>query len=182
MLSFSKNTIGEFAFEPLENIVRETVEMAKKDYSLRRGYSFAKIRITYIIADNTPPLYCSRSKLLQVLFNILKNSAEAMAEAGTKDPEITCGIQYDKETIRLEIGDNGPGMDQKVKEKIFEPFYSTKAKKKGTGLGLSIAYYIITENHKGHMSVESAPNEGAKFIIRFPRRDKGAAPPTYGIH
>ncbi|MBM9605895.1 PAS domain-containing sensor histidine kinase [Desulfopila inferna] len=174
MLSFSKKTIGEFAFESFEDIVREAVELAKKDYSLDRDYSFKKIRINYDFADDVPLLYCSKSKILQVLFNILKNSAEAMADAKTINPEITCTIRFDNDSIKLEIKDNGPGMDHKVKEKIFEPFYSTKSKKKGTGLGLSIADYIVSENHKGKLSVESAPEEGANFILKFPRHGKMA--------
>jgi signal transduction histidine kinase len=68
----------------------------------------------------------------------------------------------------VEIEDNGPGMDENVRKHIFDPFFTTKPSGVGTGLGLSISYFIITENHKGEMAVESSPGAGAKFIIRLP--------------
>lgn len=168
MLSFSKKTIGEFSNEAVAEIIHEAVDLAKKDYNLLRGYTFNSITVDFSFPESIPPLYCSRTKLRQVLFNLLKNSAEAMAEAQTANPRIDCSIEYDDETITLRLQDNGPGMEANVKERIFEPFYSTKGNKKGTGLGLSIAYFIITENHKGKMSVDTKPGKGACFILDFP--------------
>ncbi len=60
-------------------------------------------------------------------------------------------------------------MENKVKRRIFEPFFTTKKSGLGTGLGLSVSYFIITQNHKGSISVESFPGRGTKFIIRLPR-------------
>ena len=71
--------------------------------------------------------------------------------------------------MALRITDNGPGMDEETRKRAFEPFYTTKEIGKGTGLGLSVSYFIVTENHGGTMSVESSPNQGAKFIIRLPQ-------------
>ena len=62
----------------------------------------------------------------------------------------------------------GPGMDEAQCKQAFEPFFTTKPVGLGTGLGLSIAYFIITENHKGSISVESPPGKGARFIIKLP--------------
>jgi signal transduction histidine kinase len=70
--------------------------------------------------------------------------------------------------LRIEIEDNGPGMDEATCKRIFEPFFTTKPVGVGTGLGLSVSYFIITENHGGQMSVESSPGHGAKFIIQLP--------------
>ena len=69
---------------------------------------------------------------------------------------------------RIEIKDNGPGMDSEVCKRIFEPFFTTKKVGVGTGLGLSISYFIITDNHNGAMAVKSAPGKGASFIIHLP--------------
>ncbi len=68
----------------------------------------------------------------------------------------------------IEIEDNGPGMSDAVCKRIFEPFFSTKEIDIGTGLGLSVSYYIITENHRGTIKVESIPGQGTKFIIILP--------------
>jgi len=70
--------------------------------------------------------------------------------------------------VRIEIEDNGPGMDEATRKRIFEPFFTTKSAGVGTGLGLSVSYFIITENHGGTIAVESSPGKGAKFIIRLP--------------
>lgn len=68
----------------------------------------------------------------------------------------------------MEIEDNGPGMDEEIRKHVFDPFFTTKPVGMGTGLGLSVSYFIITESHKGEMTVESSPDAGAKFIIRLP--------------
>jgi signal transduction histidine kinase len=68
----------------------------------------------------------------------------------------------------MEIEDNGPGMDEAIRKRVFEPFYTTKPVGEGTGLGLSVSYFIITENHGGKIAVESQPGKGTKFIIRLP--------------
>ena len=62
-----------------------------------------------------------------------------------------------KKKLKMEISDNGPGMDKMTQKRIFEPFFTTKSPGVGTGLGLSVSYFIITENHGGTMDVVSAP-------------------------
>ncbi|MCK5098565.1 MAG: histidine kinase, partial [Desulfobacteraceae bacterium] len=64
--------------------------------------------------------------------------------------------------------DNGPGMDEETRKRVFDPFFTTKPVGVGTGLGLSVAYFIVTENNGGRMSVESELGKGAKFIISLP--------------
>lgn len=70
--------------------------------------------------------------------------------------------------LRIEIEDNGPGMDRAIRKRIFEPFFTTKPDGVGTGLGLSVSYFIITKNHQGTLEVVSKPGEGTSFIIRLP--------------
>ncbi|RLC21269.1 MAG: hypothetical protein DRH93_12060, partial [Deltaproteobacteria bacterium] len=62
----------------------------------------------------------------------------------------------------------GLGMDQETKKRIFEPFFTTKDVGVGTGLGLSVSYFIITENHKGVLTVESIPGKRTIFVIKLP--------------
>ena len=70
--------------------------------------------------------------------------------------------------MRIEIEDNGPGMDETTRRRVFEPFFTTKATDRGTGLGLSVSYFIVTENHGGEMRVESVRDKGTKFVIWLP--------------
>ncbi|MBT4262876.1 MAG: hypothetical protein HOD85_01585 [Deltaproteobacteria bacterium] len=92
-----------------------------------------------------------------------------MAEENQKDPhQITIHLINGRNMARIEIEDNGPGMEEEVRKRIFEPFFTTKPKGQGTGLGLSVSYMIIINNHKGSMEVESEIGKGTKFTIMLP--------------
>ncbi len=107
-----------------------------------------------------------------MLLNLVVNAAQAMASnpGQKKKPKITLRTVLDGDYARIEVSDNGPGMDAETRQRIFEPFYTTKEVGVGTGLGLSVSYFIIYDQHRGSMQVESRPGEGAKFIIRLPLR------------
>jgi signal transduction histidine kinase len=114
-----------------------------------------------------------------VVFNILRNSAESMQQivtegTGTVQPQFILRLRHEteKDTVRIEISDNGPGMDSETSKRVFEPFFTTKDLDSGTGLGLSVSYFIIKENHNGELSVESTPGKGSTFIIHLPLTDE----------
>ncbi len=69
--------------------------------------------------------------------------------------------------VEISVKDNGIGIPQKVVDKIFQPFFTTKPTGEGTGLGLSLAYDIITKEHNGTIRVESKEGEGSRFIINI---------------
>jgi len=170
MLSFSRMGDASMAIQDLAALLDNTVELAQSDYDLKRKYDFRKIKIVRDYDPETPPVTCAGSKIQQVFLNIFKNGAEAMAETVTRPEasQFTLRVGPDRGGVRVEIQDNGPGMDAAVRKRIFEPFYTTKSGKDGTGLGLSVSYFIITDNHNGSMSVESEPGKGARFIIQLP--------------
>ena len=70
-------------------------------------------------------------------------------------------------SIEIRVSDNGTGMSEATKAKIFQPFFTTKSTGQGTGLGLSLAYDIITKGHGGTLKVESTEGEGSEFIIKL---------------
>ena len=70
--------------------------------------------------------------------------------------------------MTIEVEDNGAGMTEETRKRVFEPFYTTKPVGEGTGLGLSVSYTIITNNHNGSLEVQSEPGEGACFIVKLP--------------
>jgi signal transduction histidine kinase len=74
-----------------------------------------------------------------------------------------------KERVEIRIADNGNGIPQKILDKIFQPFFTTKPTGQGTGLGLSLAYDIITKGHNGELKLETKEGEGSEFIIQLPR-------------
>ncbi|MCB0780916.1 MAG: hypothetical protein KDC03_15575 [Flavobacteriales bacterium] len=116
--------------------------------------------------NDLPKVECFAGKLNQVFMNILTNAAQALT--GRPDGRITVRtLIVDAHTVEVRIRDNGPGMPEHVRSRIFEPFYTTKEVGEGTGLGLSIAYNIIDKHH-GRISVESAVGMGTEFRITLP--------------
>ncbi len=155
----------------LEELIEKTLDLSQNDYDLKERYDFNQISIVREYDPDLPAVLCEESKIQQVIFNVFKNAAEAMDERGQgrEKPKLTIRLSSEKNYICIEIEDNGPGMDEKTRKRIFEPFFTTKAVDKGTGLGLSVSYYIIVEDHKGIMNVESFPGMGTRFIIRLPK-------------
>jgi signal transduction histidine kinase len=170
MLSFSRKSDARFVPHDLAELLETTLELAENDYDLKKNFDFKRITIERDYDADMPPVVCEASKIQQVFLNILKNGAQAMAEkedAGAA-PCFQLKIYKDAEWAVIEIGDNGPGMDAGVRNRALEPFFTTKPVGVGTGLGLSVSYFIVTENHRGQLSVESEPGRGATFIIRLP--------------
>lgn len=123
---------------------------------------------------NFPEIECYPSQLNQVFMNLLSNSIDAIQEAIAYaqppwQPMITITTEILDHWCVIIIADNGPGIPEDFKGKIFNPFFTTKAIGKGTGLGLSISYKIITEFHQGQLLCESTPGEGTKFTIKIPQ-------------
>ncbi|MCG8683878.1 MAG: ATP-binding protein [Desulfobacterales bacterium] len=170
MLSFARKSDANISSNFLNQLMDEILDLAATDYDLKKKYDFKSIEIIKEYANDLPLVPCESAKIQQVLLNILRNGAQAMQTSGTKFPKFIIRIYtIDKpEMICIEIEDNGPGMDEETKSKVFDPFFTTKPVGVGTGLGLSVSYFIITENHKGTITVSSEPGRGANFIIRLP--------------
>jgi len=170
MLSFVRNSEDLISSHEINQIIDQSLDLAVIDYNLKKKYDFKKIRIQKEYSSDLPKVLCEMTKIQQVFFNILQNGAHAMSEFSDRDPCFILRTYFDAvmQMIVIEIEDNGPGMSETVQKRIFEPFYTTKPIGVGTGLGLSVSYFIITENQKGEMTVESRPGEGAKFIIKLP--------------
>ncbi|MDB9515330.1 AAA family ATPase [Kamptonema animale CS-326] len=134
-----------------------------------------------VIADygKLPKIDCFPGQLNQVFMNIMANAIDALDEsnigrsladikANPNSIKITTSIQ-DK-AVKISIADNGTGMDESVKAKIFDHLFTTKAVGKGTGLGLAIARQIIEEKHHGSIQVNSTLGRGTEFIISLPTK------------
>ena len=186
MLSFARKSVSAFSTHDLAVLLDRAVDLAGSDYDLKKKHDFRQIRIVREYDPAMPPVPCEAAKIQQVLLNLLRNGAEAMqekaedrrqtSEAGDSyQPCFILRLFHEKEAgmARIEVEDNGRGMDGATRKRAFEPFFTTKTTDKGTGLGLSVSYFIVTENHGGDMSVESTPGKGTVFIIRLP--DQGRA-------
>jgi len=172
MLSFSRKSESRFSSHDIRKVLDDTIDLAASDYDLKKKYDFRKIKIIKEYDEDVPLVNCERSNIQQVFLNVLRNGAQAMIdkkeEQKDKEPCFTFRVKQENEIVRIEIEDNGPGMDEETRRRAFEPFFTTKDVSAGTGLGLSVSYFIITEQHKGKMSVESNEEIGTKVCIDLP--------------
>ena len=99
--------------------------------------------------------------------NLIMNACDAIKDANQKNGKITIGCKVANNMALITIQDNGCGMSDETKSKLFEPFYTTKEVGHGTGLGLSITFGIV-QKHEGSLTVESKPNQGSTFKLLLP--------------
>jgi signal transduction histidine kinase len=109
----------------------------------------------------------------RVLLNLLNNAFYSVNEKKRQlneayQPTVTVSTKKLDGKIEISIRDNGAGISDKVMNKIFQPFFTTKPAGQGTGLGLSLSYDIITKEHGGELNVETKEGEYARFFIRLP--------------
>jgi signal transduction histidine kinase len=137
--------------------------------------SINQVKMKKEFATDLPKVVCNPNQIQQVLINFLINAQQAME--GNPGSVTLSTRAAGADQIQVLVSDTGPGMSKEVQAKIFEPFFTTKAAGKGTGLGLSVTYGIIQE-HKGSITVESEPGQGASFILTFPTVGSANAPAT----
>jgi signal transduction histidine kinase len=119
--------------------------------------------------SNLPLIECYPGKLNQVFLNIISNGVYAVRKkfADKDGGKITIATKADEDYIYISIADNGTGMDENTKKRLYEPFFTTKDVGEGTGLGMSIAYNTINK-HNGQINIISEVGVGTEFIIKLP--------------
>lgn len=172
MLQFSSET--ELATEErnLAEIINHSIKLIAKDQALKGKVALDRIQFVTDLDPHLPEVLCSVSRIETVLLNLFKNAIQVLqkelAEGTNPAPRIIIRTRMEDTMARIEVEDNGPGMDEETRKRVFEPFFTTRPPGEGTGIGLTVSYFIITVAHQGNMSVESAPGAGAKFIFRLP--------------
>ena len=175
MLSFSRKAEGGGTPTDLAQLLDRTISLAATDYDLKKHHDFRQIEIVRDYQPGVPRVICQAGKIQQVFLNVLRNGAEAMmaTEELRRAPLFILRVGQAEGMVRVEIEDNGPGMDEAIRRRVFEPFFTTKPPGSGTGLGLSVSYFIVAEDHGGNMSVESKAGAGTRFIIELPVAGRG---------
>jgi CheY-like chemotaxis protein len=131
-----------------------------------------------------PLLFSDPSEFREVLTNLVFNAVDALVQGGTitfvtrsiiiPDPENEGAIQR---RLQVEVKDNGVGMDEKIRQRCLEPFFSTKSLRGGTGLGLAMVYGMV-QRHEGSIEIESSPGHGTCVRLTFPIQAK----PPQAVH
>lgn len=156
-----------FAVKPLKvnpliqnvnDVIRKTVDIAQSEAEEH------KIELVADYASSLPSVRFDSALIQQCLVNLLKNSIQSL-ETRKEGGFIRVNSYLDGNNVKIDVSDNGCGMSEEVKSKIFEPYYTTKAA--GTGLGLTNIFKIMKE-HDGDISVSSKEGEGSVFTLSFP--------------
>ncbi len=158
LLDFSRQDRDDFEVSNLHQLLNETYDL------MTHSIKIADIHFSTDYNAVSDLVFCSPNQVKQACIALLVNASEALQEQGeikikTYNP--------DKDHIRVDISDNGPGIAQQDLPHIFEPFFSTKREARGIGLGLSIVHGIV-ENHKGRIEVDSEPGIGTTVSIILP--------------
>ncbi|MFM9264521.1 PAS domain S-box protein [Tychonema sp. BBK16] len=115
-----------------------------------------------------PLVECYAGLLNQVFMNMIANAIDALEEQKKNLGMIKICTEVEGNFVAIAISDNGTGITDKVKQRIFDPFYTTKAIGSGTGMGLAISHSIVVEKHQGEINCISAVGKGTEFIIKIP--------------
>ena len=170
MLSFSRRSNRQMAPCDLPALIDQAVEIASNDFDLAIGFDFKGQAIIRQFDPALGPVPGTANELEQVLLNLLKNAAQAIhqREDDREPGRIILRTKLNPPWAEIQVEDNGIGMSESVRKRTFEPFFTTKEIGQGTGLGLSVSYFIITNNHKGQMEVQSTLGQGTCFTLRLP--------------
>jgi len=159
LLSFARISPPTFGQVRIDELLNRCILLSRHKLEL------SNIRFESIIPTNLPPVEGDFNQLQQCVINLIFNAIDAMPGGGTLN--LDCRHDSDRDRVIVIVKDSGRGVPHEDLPQIFEPFYTTKKEGYGVGLGLSTVYGII-ERHKGNITVESRPGEGAAFIIELP--------------
>lgn len=163
VMEFSKPAPPRMDRVDVNRVVRDALSLS--EMMLRKG------RVEFREALSPEPLHCQADSALlgQVVLNLVTNAVQAMEAAAGGQGVITVGTSREGAAAVIRVADTGPGVPEHLREKIFEPFYTTR--KEGHGIGLSFSHRIVSD-HGGRLSVEPAEGGGAEFRIELPLKEE----------
>lgn len=157
LMLFARQEPPRKTFVHLETVVREALEL------LAARCAQGGVVVERDFAAQLPDVVADEAQLRQVVVNLAVNAIQAMPNGGT----LRVRAVAQKDLVALEIADDGAGMDEATRRRIFTPFFTTKDVGEGTGLGLAVVHGIVT-SHGGTIEVESAPGRGSCFRVLLP--------------
>jgi len=160
LLTFARGGLVSFCAMDLREVITETLALCQPTIH-------PELTVTADLPSEPVPIEGDPGQLQQAVMNILRNACDALSGAGT----IALCLRSSKGQAILTIKDDGPGMDEDIRTRIFEPFFSTKPFGSGTGLGMAITYGIV-QGHHGTITVASAHGAGTTFTITLPMESR----------
>ena len=170
MKEFSHPADEEMTTVDINRAIETTVTIARNEWKY-----VAKVETR--LDPSLPFVPCLPGDINQVLLNLIVNAAHAIGEGakeeGAVSGRITIGTRQEGGAVEIRVADNGPGIREEHRAKIFTPFFTTKEVGKGTGQGLALAYNVIVNKHHGDIRFETEAGKGTTFIIRLPLTQGG---------
>lgn len=171
MLQHSRTTTGKKEPTDINALADEYLRLSY--HGLRAKDKMFNAGMKTSFDENIGKIDAIPQDLGRVLLNLFNNSFYSVAEKKKQniagyEPTVTVVTKKLANAVEITVSDNGTGIPQKVLDKIYQPFFTTKPTGQGTGLGLSMSYDIITKGHGGDLKVETAEGEFARFIITIP--------------
>jgi signal transduction histidine kinase len=174
MLAHSREGSGKREIVDLNAIVEESLNLAY--HGARAHDPNFSVTLERAYDSDIPPLELVPQDMTRVLLNLFGNGFYAANKRrqevgdGPFEPILTVTTRDLGEAVEVRVRDNGVGISAEIKDKLFQPFFTTKPPGEGTGLGLSISYDIVTHEHGGAIKVASEVGAFTEFIVRLPRR------------
>ncbi|HEY3998525.1 MAG TPA: ATP-binding sensor histidine kinase [Candidatus Xenobia bacterium] len=168
MLLHAGKSSGEREAVDLNALVEHSAALA------RHGQQAVRNMDLVVLPDPTPPpLQAAPKELARAFLNIIGNAIQAAAERARRSengfvPQVRVEVSHTDEAAVVRVRDNGDGIPAAVRDKLFNPFFTTRPTGQGTGLGLSITHDIVVGQHGGRVLVDSVPGEWAEFVIELP--------------
>ncbi len=157
LLSFSRTSPTEFVEVDVSKVIQETLSLV--EHQLKKS----GVEVKLDAPSTLPAVKGNSGKLQQVFLNLFLNARDAMDAGGT----LTVHAWSEGGFARIDVADNGQGIAPEHLERIYDPFFTTKAARKGTGLGLAVTYGIVRE-HGGSIEVDSHLGAGSRFRVELP--------------
>jgi signal transduction histidine kinase len=173
MLEHSRGSSGERRIVDLNALIDEALNLAY--HGARAQDQSFNITLERDFAEGIAPIELAPQDMTRVFLNLFSNgfyAATRRARNGADTafmPTLKVTTIDASEAVEIHVRDNGIGISADIRDKLFQPFFTTKPTGEGTGLGLSISYDIITQQHGGGISVDSRVGEYSEFTIRLPR-------------
>ncbi len=170
MKEFSHPGSKDKAVHNLNVIINTTITVARNEWKY-----VADVELD--LAPDLPQIPLLADEMGQVILNMLVNAAHAIGEKLGENPEgekgsIAITTRVVANRVEMRISDTGAGMPEEVRQRIFDPFYTTKQVGKGTGQGLAISHDVIVEKHHGVITVTSTPGKGTTFCVSLPLKEE----------
>jgi len=170
MLQHSRTSTGQKELTDINELCDEYLRLAYHGLRAKDKSFNAKFETNF--DPSLPKINVVPQEIGRVILNLINNAFYAVSERKKLnepgyEPEVIVSTRKERDKVEIKVKDNGTGISEKIKEKIFQPFFTTKPTGSGTGLGLSLSYDIVTKGHGGELKVETKEGEGTTFIIQL---------------